>query len=221
MLHSAFNFRPRHNRLPVYFQTHAKDLHCKSKWQLSIGNNCQLHNCNNHMYDSIIFNPPNYGTDNVNSMLVLILNLSSDQTSWWQNRETLVIKRYKHKCIQTIEMSLCSNKSIHETSKHMMPCTGTIETYTANRNKLYNLTFEWDSIVIIHRNHWWSIWWNIGPCRKVRRLSWRIIDSFLRNKYKSNWWAFGDWRNRYSTDKKNQNIAARYTCVYTPIFKGL
>ena len=56
-------------------------------------------------------------------MLVLILNLSSDQTSWWQNREALVIKRYKHKCIQTIEMSLCSNKSIHETSKHMMPCT--------------------------------------------------------------------------------------------------
>ena len=41
----------------------------------------------------------------------------------WQNREALVIKRYKHKCIQTIEMSLCSNKSIHETSKHMMPCT--------------------------------------------------------------------------------------------------
>ena len=122
----------------------------------------------------------------------------------WQNREALVIKRYKHKCIQTIEMSLCSNKSIHETSKHMMPCTGTIETYTANRNKLYNLTFEWDSIVIIHRNHWWSIWWNIGPCRKVRRLSWRIIDSFLRNKYKSNWWAFGDWRNRYSTDKKSK-----------------
>lgn len=185
--HDACIEKPRHNRPPVYLETHAKDTHCKFKWQLSVGYDCQQLNSNSKMYDSNIFSPLNDETDNVNLKLVIILNLRLDQTRWWQNREAFSYNDIKAGVDKLWKWVYIDARKASMSSASMWCCElELLRTTQKLGNKLYNLTFEWDAIIIIHWNHWWSIWWNTWPCCKVRWFSWRIIDSFLRNKYKNN-----------------------------------